>query len=257
MATKPTIVFIPGMFHTPWFFDGLRNHVSRRGYDTEASSLASAGATVAVAKEGLSGDAKRVRSLLTDLIDEGKEIVIVAHSYGGLVASNAVAGLNIQKRSAAGMKGGIILILFLAGIVLPSGQNLIGLADPTSSLPWEDTEDGFIVPNNPHHRYYADIESSLATKALNGLQPMSSRVLTDISGYEPWNDGFGVGYIFTENDNTLPIDLQKTMCSRFPEGSFSTSLDSGHSPFLNMPDAVAEAIDEAIEYVVNLQRIDA
>ncbi|KAI0814271.1 Alpha/Beta hydrolase protein [Xylaria sp. FL0064] len=253
MATKPTIVFIPGMFHTPWFFNGLRNHVSRRGYDTEASSLASAGTTVAVAKEGLSGDAKHVRSLLTDLIDEGKEIVIVAHSYGGLVASNAVAGLSIQKRSAAGMKGGIILILFLAGIAIPSGHNLMGIANANpTSIPWEDAEDGFIIPNNPHHRYYADIEPLLTTKAINGLQPMSSQVLTDKSGYEPWNDGFGVGYIFTENDNTLPIDLQKTMFSRFPEGSFSTNLDSGHSPFLNMPDAVAEAIHEAIEYAVNM-----
>ncbi|KAI0427887.1 Alpha/beta hydrolase fold-1 [Xylaria sp. FL1042] len=254
MATKPTILFIPGMFHTPWVFDDVRSNLSHHGYTTEVSNLASAGTAVAVAKEDLFSDASHIRSLLTNLIDEGKEIVVVAHSYGGLASSNAVQDLSVQKRSITGMQGGILMILYLSGIAIPAGQSLAEIADPTS-LPWDYVGDGFVVPNNPRHKFYAGVEPSLVTKAVNALTPMSSQVLMGKSTYEPWNHGFEVGYIFTEDDNTLPIALQKTMYSQFPDGSFSASLASGHSPFLNLPDAVADVIRDGINHVLTKKQV--
>ncbi|KAI3339605.1 hypothetical protein F4824DRAFT_49452 [Ustulina deusta] len=246
-SSKPIIFFSPGGFHTPWIYDTVRRILSNRGFATEASYLVSVGTTDA--SVGMLSDAKHLRSLLTKTIDEGKEVVVVAHSYGGVIVSNAVDGLSVAQRAAEGKQGGILMILYLAALIIPAGKNFWAIVNP-NSVPWDDTGDGFLVPKNPIHSFYADVEAPLASKAANALKPMSSQVLIDESTYEPWNQGFEVGYIFTEEDNTLVIDAQKVMFSHFPDGSFSASLASGHSPFLNIPDALADTIQDGVDYVL-------
>ncbi|KAI0965869.1 hypothetical protein F4678DRAFT_313690 [Xylaria arbuscula] len=248
-APKLTIFFLAGLYHNaPWFFDGIRSILSARGYATETTSHVSGGRSVTVANEGMLSDARHVRSVLTKLIDEGKEIVFVVHSYGGLVVSNAVEGLSVQQRAAEGKQGGVLMIMFLSALALPAGKSIMSLGDATAQ-PWEYTADNYIVPKDPAQNFYGDVEHSLAVKAVSSLTPMSSQVLVEESTYEPWNQGFEVGYIFTENDKSIPISLQKQMFAQFPSGCFSASLATGHSPFLNAPDALSDAIQSGIEHV--------
>ncbi|KAI1427749.1 hypothetical protein F5Y12DRAFT_711976 [Xylaria sp. FL1777] len=248
-SPTPTVFFSPGMFHTPWIFDTVRSKLSDRGFATGASNLVSASTAIEAASEGMLSDAKHLRSLLLNLIELGKEVVFVAHSYGGVVVSNAVQGLSVQQRAAEGKQGGIVMIIYLCALVIPAGQNVLSIADP-ASLPWDETGDGFIVSNNPLHHFYADVEPSLAAKAVDALKPMSSKILTDVATYEPWNQGFNVGYIFTDNDNVLSTDAQKTMFAQFPDGSFTATLACGHSPFFNIPDALVDTIQDGINYAL-------
>ncbi|KAI0514724.1 Alpha/Beta hydrolase protein [Xylaria bambusicola] len=249
MATsKPTVFFLPGGFHTSWIYDTVRNILSNRGFETDASDLVSVGATDA--SVGMHSDAAHLRSQLVKLVDEGKEIVLVAHSYGGIVASNAVDGLSIEQRAAQGKQGGIILVLYLSALIVTAGRTFLSIAPPSRSQNKFETKlDDFLTAKDPLHNFYNDVEASLATKAIEALQPMSSQVLRDEVSYEPWNQGFEVGYIFTDNDNQLPIGVQKAMASQFPNDSFSANLASGHSPFLNVPDSLADVIEDGISYV--------
>ncbi|KAK5637288.1 hypothetical protein RRF57_013000 [Xylaria bambusicola] len=249
MATsKPTIFFLPGGFHTSWIYDTVRNILSDRGYATGASDLVSVGTTDA--SVGMHSDAAHIRSQLVQLIDEGKGVVLVAHSYGGIVTSNAVDGLSVQQRTAEGKEGGIVLILYLAALIVPAGRTFLSIVPPSPSQRKSEVKsDGFLTPKDPLYNFYNDVEPSLATKAIAALRPMSPQVLRDEVKHEPWKQGFEVGYIFTVNDNQLPIDVQKTMSSQFPDGSFSANLASGHSPFLNIPDALADVIEDGISYV--------
>ncbi|KAI1739862.1 Alpha/beta hydrolase fold-1 [Xylaria scruposa] len=243
--TVPTVFFIPGAWHEPWVFDNVRSILSARGFETEASSLATVGSPDS--SVGLHVDAAKIRSALTKLVDEGKEVVLVAHSYGGLVASNAVDGLGITQRAASGLKGGIIMILYLAAFAVPAGTDLVmnfgGYAH------WWNVSKGFVTAMQPLEVFYADVESSLAEKAIASLKPMPLQMMKDISAYDP-RGTFEVGYIFAEKDQALPISAQDAMFSQFPAGSFSARLDSSHSPFLSMPDTLADTIENATKYVL-------
>ncbi|KAI3331190.1 hypothetical protein F4824DRAFT_491650 [Ustulina deusta] len=245
---SPTIFFTPGAWHSPWVFDDVRSILSARGFGTEASSLATVES--ADSSVGTVSDAAKVRSALTKLINEGKEVVIVAHSYGGAVASNAVEGLGIEHRTSNGLKGGVILILYLAAFALPAKTTVLAALGGSYLDWWKVSEDGFLTPLEPLDVFYADVEPSLAKKAIDDLKPMPLRVLTDISAYSPLDGGFEVGYIFAEKDQAVPIGVQHAMFSQFPAGSFSASLASSHSPFFSIPDTLADTIQKATESVL-------
>ncbi|TRX88533.1 hypothetical protein FHL15_010572 [Xylaria flabelliformis] len=244
--TAPTIFFIPGAWHEPWVFDSVRSILSARGFETKASSLATVGSTGP--KVGLPVDAARIRSALTILVNEGKEVVLVAHSYGGIVASNSVNGLGIQQRATSGLKGGIIMILYLAAFAIPVGTDLL-MNFGGSYAPWWDISKGFFIPIQPLDVFYADVETSLAEKAVAALKPMPLKIVKEKSAYDP-RGTFEAGYIFAEKDQALPISAQNAMFSQFPAGSFSARLDSSHSPFLSMPETLADTIENATKYVL-------
>ncbi|KAH7336389.1 hypothetical protein BKA65DRAFT_563487 [Rhexocercosporidium sp. MPI-PUGE-AT-0058] len=84
----PTIVFTPGAWHGTWAFDKVRSQLESLGYPTEAVALPSVGSNNLTV--GLAEDAAALRTELTTLADAGKEIVMVVHSYGGVVRTNAV-----------------------------------------------------------------------------------------------------------------------------------------------------------------------
>ncbi|KAI0435890.1 hypothetical protein F4803DRAFT_265584 [Xylaria telfairii] len=243
----PTIFFIPGAWHDPWVFDSVRSILSARGFETETSSLATVGSTDP--SVGVFSDAAKVRSALITLVDEGKEVVLVPHSYGGVVASNAVDGLGIKQRRSSGLSGGIIIILFLAAFIIPTGTDVktnLGGCPPW----WKISEDGFFTPMQPLAVLYADVQTSLANKAIAALKPMPLQMAKDISAYDPRDGTFELGYIFAEKDEALDISAQDDMFSRFPVGSFAARLDSSHSPFLSMPDTLADTIRSAIKHVL-------
>lgn len=120
--SKPTIVLAPGAWHTPDCFDALREQLHTRGFPTEAVAYPSIGAEPP--NKGLSDDAAVLRNVLERLANEEKEVVLMVHSYGGLVGQNAVSGLGYKQRKAQGKKGGIIMLVYLAAFVAPKGATL-------------------------------------------------------------------------------------------------------------------------------------
>ncbi|EKG15210.1 hypothetical protein MPH_07544 [Macrophomina phaseolina MS6] len=133
MSNKPTIVFAPGAWHTPDCFDLVREQLHARGWATEAVAYPSVGAEPP--NKGLAEDAAAVRAVLERLADEGKEIVLTVHSYGGLVGQNAVEGLGYKQRQAAGKKGGVIQFVYLAAFVAPKGATIKQMLGG-QFLPW-------------------------------------------------------------------------------------------------------------------------
>ncbi|RWA05959.1 hypothetical protein EKO27_g9141 [Xylaria grammica] len=246
--SSPTIFFIPGAWHGPWVFDNVRSILSARGFETEASSLATVGSTDP--SVGLLSDAAKARSALTTLIDDGKEVILVAHSYGGIVASNAVEDLEIEQRISNGLTGGVVMILYVTAFAVRPNTNLLTAVGGHYADWWDVSEDGFITPINPVDIFYADVEPSVAEKVIATIRPMPINFINDASLYDPWNQGFEVGYIFAEEDHAIHISAQKAMFAQLPAGSFSASLRSSHSPFFSMPDALADAIQDAANYAI-------
>lgn len=51
-------------------------------------------------------------------MNEGKEIILVAHSYGGIPGCASIEGQTVAERSARGEVGGISCVFFIASFAL-------------------------------------------------------------------------------------------------------------------------------------------
>ena len=126
MVAKPVIVLIPGSFSISAMYFPLQDILVKEGYEVFVNNLPSASRNGPEAPASLSDDAKFFSAIIRKIADQGKDIVVFAHSYGGLVASESAKGHSKEERCAGGLKGGIIRIVFLAAIVLQEGQSLAG-----------------------------------------------------------------------------------------------------------------------------------
>ena len=120
MATlKPTILLIPGLWHTPECFDALRTELEEYGYETVSRQLPSID-SAHPSKHSAQSDADFIRSqLLLPLLDSGKCVAVIMHSYGGLPGSAAAYGLSEEERNKEGLKGGVVGLIFVASFVIP------------------------------------------------------------------------------------------------------------------------------------------
>src|ERR1700761_4019504 len=94
MATdKPAIVIVPGAWHVPEHYEPIAKLFREADYET----LAVRHPSVSVSRDPgnmLQKDARVGSDVLRKLVnDEGKDVVVIMHSYGGLSGSDAVAML--------------------------------------------------------------------------------------------------------------------------------------------------------------------
>lgn len=145
----PSIVFVPGSFAQPSLYDDLLKPLQSQGHDIHAVDL-----PTVFPKEGetpdtlttMYDDAKAIAAKVAELADAGKHIIIAAHSYGGIPATESVRGLSKQARQKEGKPGGVIRLAYLTCLVPDEGQaggemlaskteNLIDMKADVSSRP--------------------------------------------------------------------------------------------------------------------------
>ncbi|KAF4311938.1 hypothetical protein GTA08_BOTSDO12061 [Botryosphaeria dothidea] len=239
--SKPTLVFAPGAWHTPACFDAVRDQLHARGWATEAVAYPSVGAEPPTL--GLAEDVAAVRSTLERLADEGKQIVLTVHSYGGLVGQNAVEGLGYKQRAAAGKKGGVILLVYLTAFVAPKGATIKQMLGG-QFLPWMKFEGDYCYAQTPEQVFYHDVDSEGQKKAIAALQHNSARIFTDEVLYEPWHE-IPCFYFFCEADQALPLGIQQAMAQALGPDTPTFKSVGSHSPFLSQPGEVVEGIEYA------------
>lgn len=141
--SNPTIVFAPGAWHTADCYDVVRKELHAKGWETEAVDYPSVGAEPPT--KGLSDDVAAVRAVVEKLAEEGKKVMVVVHSYGGLVGAEAVKGLGLKQRVQEGKTGGVIQLVYLSAFVMPKGVSILA-AFGGQYLPWMRVEVSCISP---------------------------------------------------------------------------------------------------------------
>lgn len=68
-------------------------------------------------------DVLAVRQVLEELTDSGKDIIVVAHSYGSIPTCEAVKGLRREERGKLGKAGGVVRLVFIAAWLLWEGES--------------------------------------------------------------------------------------------------------------------------------------
>lgn len=125
----PTIVLVQGSFQIPQVYARLVQGLVAQGYPTIHPQLPSCSNTDSTSFPlvSLVDDALAIRTELTRQIEyEGRTVVLVMHSYGGLVGSEAAAEeLSYAKRQAQGLPGGVIHLFFYSAFLLNEGQSVL------------------------------------------------------------------------------------------------------------------------------------
>ncbi|MFI9385931.1 alpha/beta fold hydrolase [Kutzneria sp. NPDC052558] len=207
------IVLVHGSWHGSWCWEPLRVRLDMLGWSTHAVDLPS----MTGPEYGLEADAKVVREKVASI--EGP-VVLVGHSYGGEVVSQASVGVaNIAR------------LVYLAAFQIEEDTSALSVVG--RELP-ADLE---LLPpfSNPIDTFYADVPSDLAQDAVARLRPQSAQAARDRQAGAGWRD-IPSTYIVCERDQAVAPSLQEEMARRADE---VRRLDSSHSPFLSMPAELA------------------
>ena len=137
----PTFVLVPGAWAPPEQYSTLISYLSSSGYNTVIEANPSFNSSDPDATS-VSGDASSVRNnLILPLINQGNEVIVAMHSYGGFVGSTAGDGLSTAEIEAAGGSGGIIGLIFIAAFVAQENQSVLSISQQY------DQDDSFIMVN--------------------------------------------------------------------------------------------------------------
>lgn len=128
MMVNPSIVIVPGAWHQPAHFQGLIDELAKVNYDAEGVTMPSVGSSPPLPT--WEQDAQAVRQVIMSKLDAGKDVVVLAHSFGGIAMSEAAKGLGKKDRDAQGLKGGIIKLVYMCAMALPEGQCHVGQLVP-------------------------------------------------------------------------------------------------------------------------------
>ncbi|OIW35132.1 alpha/beta-hydrolase [Coniochaeta ligniaria NRRL 30616] len=243
-SNNTVIVFAPGAWHQATCFDKLRNALKPRGWTTVAVEYPSVGAEPPT--KHVADDAAAIRSAVLRLADEGKEVVLVVHSYGGLAGAVAVEGLGWKQRAKQGKIGGVTMFIYLAAFVTPLGKSIKEMLGG-QFLPWMNfTSEPYVFADKPEEVFYHDLSPEELKQALAEIRHQSAPVFTDVVGYEPWHE-MPCGYIVCDEDKALPPPVQEQMASMLGPKAFVAHIQSSHSPFVSRVQECVDALEKAAE----------
>lgn len=230
-TAKPTVVLV----HGAWADSSSWNAVVRRlihdGYPVTA---------FATPLQSLSGDSSALRDLLASIPGP---VVLVGHSYGGAVITDAAAGSTQVKA-----------LVYLDAFAPAEGEPVIALAGTDSALnlpgvlnpvplgaPTPTTE--LFVEQKAFVKYFANDLPRRRGQVLAATQrPVTYGALTEPSTAPAWKTiptWFEIGTI----DKVIPPAVQRSMATR--AGAHISTVRSGHLPMVSVPNTVTSLIERA------------
>lgn len=122
-----TILFVPGAWITPVAYQPFLQTLSGAGYDTRFAAYPSLDPKDPTVQD-VEADTKAIASTLKPLVEEeGKDVLIILHSYAGMPGAAAATHLSKTQRAKEGKAGGVIGLLFIGAFVVPEGLSCAGL----------------------------------------------------------------------------------------------------------------------------------
>lgn len=120
MSTKPSIIVVPGSFSHAWFYDDFVSALQSHGYPTQVIDLRTTRDNT-IPPANMFDDAAYIHGTIEKLVNEGKEVVLIPHSYGGIPTTESAKGLLKSDREKQGKQGGIVKIVYLTALLPPVG----------------------------------------------------------------------------------------------------------------------------------------
>ena len=221
-----TVVLVHGAWHGAWCWEQVLPLLDAASVPLIAVDLPS----VAYAEATMHDDADYVRGALDSIAGE---VVLMGHSYGGAVISEA------------GVHPSVAHLVYLTAFALDVGESpqensLTGGDDLNELVSAIDFGDRVftIKPERATAAFFHDCTPEDARAATARLRPQSMASLADKVTVAAWREK-PASYVVCTDDRALPVALQRSNAARV-----GTSIDwpTSHSPFLSRPDLVADLL---------------
>lgn len=254
MPNSPTLVFIPGAWHNPICYEkiikALQGHHKLKCVSVTLPTTA--GNPAATFKD----DLDVARDAISNETSRNRDVVVLAHSYGGIVGNSAIKDFTKPRDSppSPSTKRGRVIGL----VLIASGFTFTGYAfmDPFLGHPppsWRVNNDtGYAeLVASPREFFYHDLPADEAEFWVSQLRPQSLKALFEGAEftYAGWKE-VPVWYIGTIEDHGLPVVVQRMQVGMARAMGVSVEhreLQTSHSPFLSQPEATTRIILEAVE----------
>ncbi|KAJ0417428.1 alpha/beta-hydrolase [Aspergillus carlsbadensis] len=246
-SQRPEIVFVQGSFQTPLVYNDAVTRLRDLGYPVTLPPLPSCSDVDAAdfPTRTLTDDANAVTKVVERLVEDGKTVVVVMHSYGGLVGSEAIPeSLSYTARRARGQRGGVLHLFYFAAVLLEKGKSVLGAfgESPNNDV----REDGRFFIKNGSSTLYSDLPSAEAQLWESRLIAQSYRVQTTPvtrAAYEY----IPSTYLVCENDRAVPPEIQRMFAAL--AGARVEACGAGHSPMLSQTGMLVARIARVVERV--------
>ncbi|MEU6343665.1 alpha/beta hydrolase [Streptomyces sp. NPDC046977] len=227
---KPTVVLVHGAFADASGWNGVATRLIRDGYPVIAP---------ANPLRSVSSDSAYLRGILATL--QGP-VVLVAHSYGGMVITNAAAG-----------NTDVTALVYVAAFMPDQDETLLGLQTryPGSRLneaaldfrPYGDgLVDGYIKKEVFRDVFAGDVPRATTELMWAGQRPADTRTLGEPSAAPAWRT-VPSHYLVAHNDQVLPAAAQRFMAKR--AGARVQEVGASHVAMISQPSVTAEFIKGA------------
>ncbi|KAI3324235.1 alpha/beta-hydrolase [Xylariaceae sp. AK1471] len=246
LSVKPTILLIQGSFQLPEVYGKLVTALEAKGYSVVHPVLPTLTGQDEpdFSSKDLSTDATAIQNELKRLIeDDGKHVVVLMHSYGGLVGSEAVLQeLTQARRAALNLPGGVIHLFYCAAFILSEGQSVLSVFGES---PNNDVKsDGRFRMKNAAKIIYSDLPTEEANYWESKIIDQSYAVQTTKLTREAYRYCPST-YVVCVNDQGPPPQFQEMFGKA--ANSNIIKISSGHSPMLSKTEELADLINVAAE----------
>src|ERR687892_2307541 len=222
-AAKPNIVLV----HGGWADGGSWSKV--------IPTLTNAGHRVIAVQLPLHSTDEDIATVKRAVELLGGPTILVGHSYGGYVITNAGANnpnvTGLVYIAAFAPDEGEALGTFVTPDKLPPGILIVDSAGLT-----------YLNPDMFHEAFAADVNATEALIMAVSQKPFNQSIFGEPSGPPAWRQ-LPTWYQVSESDRMIPPDTQRQFAQRM--NATTISIDTSHSSYVAHPDEIAQLILDA------------